>query len=270
LALANDIDEISAKSNRLPADWQKRLPHNSSPYTSIIVFLVRRGNPKAIKDWDDLIKPGVAVITPNPKTSGGARWNHLAAWGYVLNRELGNLNKINNPAYAAEVKAAENKAREFMTEFYRHVPVLDSGARSATTTFAQRGIGDVLIAWENEALLAMKQLGADKFEIVAPPLTVLAEPPVALVDAVVAKRKTTSVANAYLRFLYSPEAQQLAARHYYRPALPEYAGAEDMAKLSQAKTFTVDAVFGGWQTAQRIHFSDGGIFDQLYQPDKTK
>ena len=269
LALAYDIDEISAKSKLLPADWQKNLPQNSSPYASTIVFLVRKGNPKGIKDWGDLIKPGVEVITPNPKTSGGARWNHLAAWGYVLNRELGDLNKINNPANAGEVKAAEKKAQEFITELYKHVPVLDSGARGATTTFAQRGIGDVLLAWENEAFLSVNQLGADKFDIVAPPISILAEPPVAIVDKVVDKRGTRKVAEAYLKYLYSPEAQQLAAKHYYRPVNPEKANPVDIARFAKSKLFTIDQVFGGWQKAQKAHFSDGGIFDKVYQPGKT-
>ncbi len=269
LALAYDIDEISAKSKLLPADWQKNLPQNSSPYVSTIVFLVRKGNPKGIKDWGDLIKPGVEVITPNPKTSGGARWNHLAAWGYVLNRELGDLNKINNPANADEVKAAEKKAQEFITELYKHVPVLDSGARGATTTFAQRGIGDVLLAWENEAFLSVNQLGADKFDIVAPPISILAEPPVAIVDKVVDKRGTRKVAEAYLKYLYSPEAQQLAAKHYYRPVNPEKADPADIARFAKSKLFTIDQVFGGWQKAQKAHFSDGGIFDKAYQPGKT-
>jgi sulfate transport system substrate-binding protein len=269
LALAYDIDEISAKSKLLEPGWQKNLPQNSSPYASTIVFLVRKGNPKGIRDWGDLIKPGVEVITPNPKTSGGARWNHLAAWGYVLNRELGDLNKINNPANAGEVKAAEKKAQEFITELYKHVPVLDSGARGATTTFAQRGIGDVLLAWENEAFLSVNQLGADKFDIVAPPISILAEPPVAIVDKVVDKRGTRKVAEAYLKYLYSPEAQQLAAKHYYRPVNPEKADPVDIARFAKSKLFTIDQVFGGWLKAQKEHFSDGGIFDKVYQPGKS-
>ncbi|MHB9138607.1 MAG: sulfate ABC transporter substrate-binding protein [Victivallaceae bacterium] len=268
LALAYDIDEISTKSQRLPADWQARLPQNSSPYASTIVFLVRKGNPKGIKNWDDLIKPGVEVITPNPKTSGGARWNHLAAWGYVLNRELGDLKKIKDPDKAEEVRVAEKKALEFITELYKHVPVLDSGARGATTTFAQRGIGDVLLAWENEAFLSVHQLGADKFDVVVPPISILAEPPVAVVDKVVDKRGSRKVAGAYLKYLYSPEAQRLAAKHFYRPAYPQYADAADIARFSKSKLFTIDEVFGGWQKAQKTHFSDGGVFDQIYQPGK--
>lgn len=268
LALAYDIDEISAKSQRLPADWQARLPQNSSPYTSTIVFLVRKGNPKGIKNWDDLIKPGVEVITPNPKTSGGARWNHLAAWGYVLNRELGDLKKIKDSDKAEEIRVAEKKALEFITELYKHVPVLDSGARGATTTFAQRGIGDVLLAWENEAFLSVNQLGSDKFDIVVPPISILAEPPVAVVDKVVDKRGSRKVAEAYLKYLYSPEAQRLVAKHFYRPAYPQHADAADIARLSKSKLFTIDEVFGGWQKAHKTHFVDGGVFDQIYQPGK--
>ncbi|MEI8247137.1 MAG: sulfate ABC transporter substrate-binding protein [Lentisphaerota bacterium] len=266
LALAYDIDEISAKSRLIPQNWQQNLPQNSSPYTSTIVFLVRKGNPKGIKDWNDLIKPGVEVITPNPKTSGGARWNHLAAWGYVLNRELGDLKKINDPEKAEEVRVAEKKAKEYIAELYKHVPVLDSGARGATTTFAQRGIGDVLLAWENEAFLSVNQLGADKFDIVVPPISILAEPPVAVVDVVVDKRGTRKVAEAYLKYLYSPEAQKLAARNFYRPVYPEKADPADIARFTKSKLFTIDEVFGGWQKAQKAHFSDGGIFDQIYQP----
>jgi sulfate transport system substrate-binding protein len=266
LALAYDIDEISAKSNLLPQNWQQNLPQNSSPYTSTIVFLVRKGNPKGIKDWGDLIKPGVEVITPNPKTSGGARWNHLAAWGYMLNRELGDLKKINDTEKTEEVRVAEKKAQEFITELYRHVPVLDSGARGATTTFVQRGIGDVLLAWENEAFLSVNQLGADKFDIVVPPISILAEPPVAVVDKVVDKRGSRKIAEAYLKHLYSPEAQRLVARHFYRPAYPEKAEPADIARFTKSKLFTINEAFGGWQKAQQAHFSDGGIFDRIYQP----
>ncbi len=266
LALAYDIDEISAKAKLLQPDWQQNLPRNSSPYTSTIVFLVRKGNPKGIKDWGDLIKPGVEVITPNPKTSGGARWNHLAAWGYVLNRELGDLKKIKDPEKDEEVRVAEKKAQEFIKELYKHVPVLDSGARGATTTFAQRGIGDVLLAWENEAFLSINQLGADKFDIVVPPISILAEPPVAIVDKVADKRGTRKVVEAYLKYLYSPEAQKLAARHYYRPVYPDKADPADIARFANSKLFTIDEVFGGWQKAQKTHFADGGVFDQIYQP----
>ena len=251
LALAYDIDAIAEKAKLLPADWQKRLPHNSSPYTSTIVFLVRKGNPKGIKDWDDLVKPGVSVIAPNPKTSGGARWNYLAAWGYFLK-------KNNND---------ENKAREFVTRLYRNVPVLDTGARGATTTFSQRGIGDVLVAWENEALLSIKEFGADKFEVVAPSVSILAEPPVAVVDKVARKRGTEAVARAYLEFLYSDEGQEIAGRNFYRPRA-EKAAAKYSSRFAKIELFTIDEVFGGWQKAQRIHFGDGGLFDKIYQPAK--
>ncbi|HEY5915311.1 MAG TPA: sulfate ABC transporter substrate-binding protein [Verrucomicrobiae bacterium] len=248
LALGYDIDAIAEKGRLLPADWQKRLPHNSAPYTSTIVFLVRKGNPKGIKDWNDLVNPDVKVVTPNPKTSGGARWNYLAAWGYALKKNGGD----------------EAKTREFLAALFRNVPVLDTGARGATTTFVQRGIGDVLIAWENEALLSIKELGAGNFELVAPTLSILAEPPVAWVDRVVSKRGTGEVAKAYLEFLYTPEGQEIVAKHYYRPRLEavaqKYAGT--FAKVSM---FTIDEVHGGWQKAQKTHFSDGGIFDQIQQ-----
>ncbi|MFO1060582.1 MAG: sulfate ABC transporter substrate-binding protein [Dongiaceae bacterium] len=249
LALAYDIDAIASKGQLLPADWQARLPDNSTPYTSTIVFLVRKGNPKGIKDWGDLVKPGVAVITPNPKTSGGARWNYLAAWGYALRLPGGD----------------ETKARDFVAALFRNVPVLDAGARGATTTFAQRGIGDVLLAWENEAFLAVKQLGADKLEIVVPSVSILAEPPVAVVDKVVDKHGTRKVAEAYLKYLYSPEGQEIAARNYYRPRLSEVA-ARYASQFPQIPLFTVDEVFGGWQKAQKTHFADGGVFDQIYKP----
>jgi sulfate transport system substrate-binding protein len=246
LALAYDIDEIAAKAKLLPADWQKRLPHNSAPYRSTIVFLVRKGNPKAIKDWDDLVRPGVSVITPNPKTSGGARWNYLAAWGYALKK------------YGSEAKA-----QEFVGKLLANVPVLDSGARGATTTFVERGLGDVLLAWENEALMALKELGPDKFEVVAPSLSILAEPPVAVVDKVVDKKGTRAVAQAYLEFLYTPEGQDLAGKHYYRPV--EQAAAAKYAKqFPQVKLFTIDEVFGGWAKAQAAHFADGGSFDRVF------
>jgi sulfate transport system substrate-binding protein len=248
LALAYDIDEIANKGKLLPADWQKRLPNNSSPYTSTIVFLVRKGNPKGIKDWDDLVKPGVAVITPNPKTSGGARWNYLAAWGYVL-RKGGN----------------EVAARDFVSRLFKNVPVLDSGARGSTTTFVERGIGDVLLAWENEAFLALKELGPDRFEIVAPSLSILAEPPVTWVDKVVDKHGTREVAKAYLEYLYTEQGQDLVARHYYRPSLASVATryADQFPKL---KLFTLAELFGNWANAQKTHFADGGTFDQIYQP----
>jgi sulfate/thiosulfate transport system substrate-binding protein len=246
LALAYDIDEIAERGKLLPADWQKRLPHNSSPYTSTIVFLVRKGNPKGIKDWDDLAKPGVAVITPNPKTSGGARWNYLAAWGHALKKT-----------------SSEQKAREFVTALYKNVPVLDSGARGALTTFAERGIGDVFISWENEAFLAVNELGKEKFEIVVPSVSILAEPPVALVDKVVDKKGTRKVAEAYLKFWYTAEAQEIAAKHYYRPIDAEVV-AKHVSRFPKVNLFTIEQVFGGWQKAQKIHFADGGIFDQIY------
>jgi sulfate transport system substrate-binding protein len=250
LALSYDINAIAEKTGLIAKNWQSRLPHNSTPYTSTIVFLVRKGNPKAIKDWDDLVKPRISVITPNPKTSGGARWNYLAAWAYAEN-------KFDND---------ENKVRDFMTRLYRNVPVLDSGARGSTTTFVQRGIGDVLLAWENESLMALKELGEGQFEIVAPSLSILAEPPVALVDKVVDRKGTREVAQAYLEYLYTKEGQEIAAKHYYRPRGPEVA--EKYAdQYPQVKLFTVDEVFGGWQKAQKTHFEDGGTFDQIYGID---
>ncbi len=248
LALAYDIDAISAKAGLLPKDWQQRLPNNSSPYTSTIVFLVRKGNPKAIKDWDDLVKPGIAVITANPKTSGGARWNYLAAWGHALRRN-GN---------------DEAKAKEFVTRLFKNVPVLDSGARGSTTTFVERGIGDVLLAWENEAFLAIKELGPDQFEMIVPAESILAEPPVALIDKVVDKRGTRPVAQAYLDYLYSDEGQSLIGKHFYRPSNPVIA-ARFTQQFPAITLFTIDGVFGGWQQAQQTHFADGGIFDQIYQ-----
>jgi sulfate transport system substrate-binding protein len=246
LALAYDIDEVAEKAKLIPADWQKRLKHNSSPYTSTIVFLVRKGNPKAIKDWDDLVKPGIAVITPNPKTSGGARWNYLAAWGYALKK------------YGSDAKA-----QEFVGKILANVPVLDTGARGATTTFVERGIGDVLLAWENEALLALKELGPDKFDIVAPSLSILAEPPVTLVDKVVDKRGTRAAAQAYLEFLYGPEGQAIAGENYYRPIDPAVA-AKYAKQFPKLNLFTIDEVFGGWAKAQKTHFADGGTFDKVY------
>jgi len=249
LALAYDIDEISAKGKLLPADWQKRLPHNSSPYTSTIVFLVRKGNPKGIKDWNDLVKPGISVITPNPKTSGGARWNYLAAWGYALRQPGG----------------SDARAREFVQQLYRNVPVLDTGARGSLTTFTERGIGDVFLSWENEALLAIKELGPDKFDIVVPSLSILAEPPVAVVDRNVDKKGTRAVAQAYLEFLYTPEAQEIIARNYYRPTNKDVA-ARYAKQLVPVKLFTIDEVFGGWAKAQKDFFADGAIFDQIYRP----
>ena len=246
LALAYDIDAL-VERNLLPADWQKRFPHNSSPYTSTIVFLVRKGNPKAIKDWNDLAKPGVAVITPNPKTSGGARWNYLAAWAWALKQPGGN----------------EQKAKELVAGIFKNVPVLDSGARGATTTFVERGVGDVLIAWENEAQLAINELGKDRFEIVAPTLSILAEPPVAVVDKVAEKHGTRLTAQAYLDYLYSEEGQNIAAKHYYRPRDGKVA-AKFAGQFPRIRLVTVDEVFGGWQKAQKAHFADGGSFDQIY------
>jgi sulfate transport system substrate-binding protein len=250
LALAYDIDEIADKG-LLAKDWQKRLPHNSSPYTSTIVFLVRKGNPKGIKDWADLVKPGVSVITPNPKTSGGARWNYLAAWGYALKQPNG----------------SDATAKEFVGRLFKNVPVLDSGARGATTTFVERGIGDVLIAWENEAILAIKELGPDKFEVVAPQQSILAEPPVAVVDKVVDKRGTRKAAEAYLQFLYTDAGQEIAAQNYYRP-ISDKVGKKYEAQFPKVKLFTIDEVFGGWTKAQKAHFADGGSFDQIYQPGR--
>src|SRR3954452_15653964 len=249
LALAYDIDQIAEKGELLPANWQSRLPDNSSPYTSTIVLLTRKGNPKGIKDWGDLGKPGVSVITPNPKTSGGARWNFLGAWAWALRQSGGN----------------EQTAKEFVTRLYRTVPVLDAGARGSTTTFVERGIGDVLIAWENEALLAMKELGPGKFEIVAPSISILAEPPVAVVDRVAGKHGTTEVARAYLEYLYTPEGQEIAARHFYRPRMPTVA-AKYASQFPKMTLVTVDEVFGGWKKAQASHFADGASFDQIYQP----
>jgi sulfate transport system substrate-binding protein len=247
LALAGDIDRISEKSGFVPADWQSRLPHNSTPYTSTIVFLVRKGNPKHIRDWDDLTRPGIAVVTPNPKTSGGARWNYLAAWGYALKR----------PGGTAE------SARAFVTRLYHNVPVLDAGARGATTTFVERGIGDVLIAWENEALLAVRELGGGQVEVVVPSVSILAEPPVAVVEKVAKRHGTLAVAQAYLEHLYSDEGQDIAARNYYRPRNATVA-ARYASQFPKLTLFTVDVVFGGWKAAQPAHFADGGVFDQIY------
>jgi sulfate transport system substrate-binding protein len=249
LALAYDIDEIAEKAKTISPDWQSRLPDNSAPYTSTIVFLVRKGNPKEIRDWSDLVRERVSVITPNPKTSGGARWNYLAAWGYARRQPGG----------------SDASARDFVTKLYKNVPVLDTGARGATTTFIQRGIGDVLIAWENEAFLALQEFGADKFDVIVPSVSILAEPPVAVVDKLVDSRGTRKVAEAYLQYLYSPEGQEIAAKHFYRPRLKEVA-ARYANKFPKLQLFTVADVFGGWQKAQTTHFADGGIFDQIYEP----
>ena len=250
LALAYDIDEIAAKAGLMPADWQKRLPNNSSPYTSTIVFLVRKGNPKGIKDWGDLAKPGIAVITPNPKTSGGARWNFLAAWGYALRSSGGD----------------ESKAKEFVSAMFKNVPVLDTGARGSTTTFVQRKLGDVLITWENEAFLAKEEFPSDELQMVVPSLSILAEPPVALVDRNADRNGTRDVAQAYLEALYGPDGQRLAAKHFYRPVKPEYADAADLARFPKLEMITVDGAFGGWGAAQAKFFADGGVFDQIYAP----
>jgi sulfate/thiosulfate-binding protein len=250
LALAYDIDEIAARAKLLPADWQKRLPHNSSPFASTIVFLVRKGNPKGIRDWNDLVKPGVSIVTPNPKTSGGARWNYLAAWGYALKKE-----------------SSEAKAKDFVAALYKNVAVLDSGARGATTTFVERGIGDVLVAWENEAYLSLQELGPGKFEIVTPSLSILAEPPVAVVDKVADRKGTRKVAQAYLEYWYTPEAQEIAAKNFYRPIDAKVAARYEK-QFAKANLFTIDQVFGGWQKAQKTHFADGGVFDQIFQPGR--
>lgn len=246
LALAYDIDAIAGKG-LTSADWQKRLPQNSSPYTSTIVFLVRKGNPKGIRDWDDLLKPGVAVITPNPKTSGGARWNYLAAWGFAQ-KKYGSV----------------DRAKDFIGKLYQQVPVLDTGARGATVTFVERGVGDVLLAWENEAYLALKEFGPEKFEIVAPPLSILAEPPVAIVDKVADKKGTRNVADAYLQYWYTKEGQEIAARNFYRPRDSEIAKKHENS-FAKVELFTIDDVFGGWTKAQKEHFADGGVFDQIYK-----
>jgi sulfate transport system substrate-binding protein len=248
LALASDIDAIASRTDLIAKDWQQRLPHNSAPYTSTIVLVVRKGNPKGIRDWPDLIKPGVQIVTPNPKTSGGARWNYLAAWGYAL--------KANNHD--------EGKARDFLAALYRNAPVLDTGARGSTITFVRRGIGDVLVAWENEALLAVNEIAKGELEIIVPSLSVLAEPPVALVDKVVDRRGTRALALAYLEYLYTPEGQMLAAEHYLRPSVPEVAAryADRFPKLELLSI----ADFGGWAAAQKAHFAEGGVFDQIYRP----
>jgi sulfate transport system substrate-binding protein len=246
LALAYDIDAIAAKGLLL-ADWQKRLPLNASPYTSTIVFLVRKGNPKGIRDWDDLVKRGVSVITPNPKTSGGARWNYLAAWGYALKKY-----------------GSADGAKKFVADLYQNVPVLDAGARGSTVTFVERGVGDVLLAWENEAYLAQREFGKDKFEIVSPPLSILAEPPVAVVDVVADRKGTRAAAEAYLKYWYTREGQEIAARNSYRPRDPEIAK-EYEGSFAKVELFTIDDVFGGWSKAQKEHFAEGGIFDQIYK-----
>lgn len=250
LALAGDIDAIAQRSKKIPADWQTRLPNNSAPYTSTIVFLVRKGNPKGVKDWGDLAKPGVSIITPNPKTSGGARWNYLAAWAWA------------EKAFNKD----DAKVREYIAAVLKNVPVLDTGARGATTTFAQRGLGDVFLSWENEAFLVLQEFGADKFEIVTPSLSILAEPSVALVDGNVDAKGTRAAAQAYLEFLYKPKAQAIIAKHHYRPRAPEHADPKDVASFPKIELVTIDAAFSGWAKAQATHFGDGGTFDQLYKP----
>jgi len=251
LGLEADIDAIADKTKKIPADWKKRLPNDSAPYTSTIVFLVRKGNPKGIKDWDDLVKPGVQVVTANPKTSGGARWNYLAAWGYA------------NAKFGGD----QAKVKDFVTNLYRNVPVLDSGARGSTTTFAQRGIGDVLIAWENEAFLALNELGADKFAMVVPSISIKAVPPVAVVDGNVDERGTRKVAEAYLQYLYSDAGQKIIARSFYRPANPKAADPPDLQRFPSLQLVSIDdPEFGGWAKVQPMHFADGGVFDQIYRP----
>lgn len=245
LALAYDVDALSEKASLIPKNWQTRLPQNSSPYTSTIVFVVRKGNPRGVKDWDDLAKPGISVITPNPKTSGGARWNYLAAWGYVLKNG-----------------GDEAKAKEFLATIFKNVPVLDSGARGSTTTFVERGIGDVLISWENEAYLIVNDFGRGKYEIVTPPVSILAEPPVTVVDKVASRRGTRAAAEEYLKYLYSDEGQEIAAKHYYRPR-NETTAAKYAGQFASVSLFTIDELFGGWQKAQKTHFSDKGVFDQI-------
>ena len=251
LALAADIDKIARVTKKIPEDWQTRLPNNASPYTSTIVFVVRKGNPKGVKDWEDLARPGLQVITPNPKTSGGARWNYLGAWAYALDKWRDDA-----------------KAKDFVAAIYRNVPVLDTGARGATTTFAQRGLGDVLISWENEAFLALKEFGEDKFEIVVPSLSILAEPPVSLVDGNVDAKGTRRVAQAYLDFLYSPKAQAIIAKHFYRPVKGEAAAKEDFERLPRLHLVTIEDVFGGWTKAQKVHFDDGGVFDSIMKANR--
>lgn len=250
LALAYDIDTIAERSRKIPADWQSRLPHNSTPYSSTIVFLVRKGNPKGIRDWDDLVRPGVSVITPNPKTSGGARWNYLAAW-----------------AYAERRYGSAEAAQAYVARLFANVPILDTGARGSTTTFVQRGIGDVLLAWENEAFLSIEELGPDRLEIVVPSVSILAEPPVAVVEGNARKRGTLDVARAYLEYLYSPAGQRIVARHYYRPSDPRHADPDDLRRFPDIERLSVDQAFGGWQAAQKTHFADGGRFDRLYAPE---
>ncbi|MGE4383559.1 MAG: sulfate ABC transporter substrate-binding protein [Arcobacter sp.] len=263
LALAYDIDKISQSTKLFPQDWQTRLENNSSPYTSTIVFLVRKGNPKGIKDWNDLIKEGVEVITPNPKTSGGARWNYLAAYAYAIKQELGDITKVDRNS--EKFKEADKKAIEFVKKVYKNVPVLDSGARGATNTFVQRQIGDVLLTWENEAFLSINELGVGEFEIVVPTVSILAEPPVTVVDENAKKNGTYEVSKAYLDYLYSPIGQKLVAKNYYRPYKPEFADKEDITRFPKLELLKINDVFVDWQTAQKTHFDDGGTFDAIYR-----
>jgi sulfate transport system substrate-binding protein len=269
LALAWDIDNIQRRSRRLPASWQERLPHGSSPYHSTIVFLVRKGNPQGVHDWPDLLKPGLQIVTPNPKTSGGARYNYLAAYGAELERALGGDLARLATVSPEELARAKEQAEAFVGELYRHVPVQDTGARAATNTFVQRGIGDVLLAWESEALLALRNMGPDSFDIVVPSVSVLAEPPVALIDGVVDRKGTRAAAEAYLAFLYSPEGQEIGARSFFRPTDPEVL-AQHSSEFPTLRLFTVGDVFGGWPVAQKEHFSDGGVYDRLFTAAATE
>jgi sulfate/thiosulfate transport system substrate-binding protein len=266
LALAYDVDAIAEKAKLLPKDWAKRLPLNSVPYTSTIVFLVRKDNPKNIKDWNDLVREDIEVVTPNPKTSGVARWNYLAAWGYSLKKDLGDLNKLKDPKNASEVAKAQENARQFLKQIFTRVKVLDSGARGSTMTFVQRGIGDVLLAWENEAFLSVNELGKDKFEIVVPSISILAEPSVAVVEKNAEQNGTLKLSEAYLKYLYSPEGQAIAAKHYYRPRNTVGVPAEYLKNFAKVELFSIDDVFSGWQKAQPEHFNDGGVFDAIYGP----
>ena len=265
LALGNDLDAIAKKSGLIEDDWKTRFPYNSAPYTSTIVFLVRKGNPKGIKDWGDLVQGDVQVITANPKTGGGARWNYLAAWGYALKKHAGSWDKLKDPATRT---AADAAAKDFVAQLYKRVPVLDPAARGSTNTFVQRELGDVLLTWENEAFLAVKELGQDKVEIVVPSVSILAEPPVAVVTKVAEKHGTLDVAKAYLEHLYSPAGQTLAAKHFFRPVVSDGIPAEVLSRYAQVELFTIDDIFGGWSVVQPQHFDDGGMFDQIYQPGK--
>ncbi len=268
LALAHDIDAISDKANLLDRNWQSALPNSSCPYTSTIVFLVRKGNPKNVSDWEDLVRGDVSIITPNPKTSGGARWNYLAAWGYSLRKDLGDFGALKDDTKKEVVAKAQSNAKNFVAEIFKRVTVLDSGARGSTNTFVKNGIGDVLLTWENEAFLAIQEVGRDEFQIVVPSLSIRAEPPVAVVTKNAEKHKTAEVAKAYLQHLYSPQGQQLAAKHFFRPSSPETLTKAELKNFAQLELFSIDDVFGGWQQAQHAHFDDGGVFDQIYQPGK--